>query len=176
MNEKTNSNMITYIFDAKSFSHPNSDNKPISYHPFWLTKMWLLWVDTVSYTRWPNGQVKPWLRQIRQRLKLAVTCISTALQKSWIFVGIMPHCLELTRFTTTLTPPVLLRIHLDLLEQKHQQALIKCGSIRQPVAIRPSPEKWSMEKDRSANKLNFQAVGRDSGVPFSFSYFLKESL
>ena len=39
MNEKTNSNMITYSFDAKSFSHPNSDNKPISDHLFWLTKM-----------------------------------------------------------------------------------------------------------------------------------------
>ena len=55
-----------------------------------------------------------------------------------------------------LKPLVQFKIQLETLDQQLQQALIKCGSMRQPVAIRQSPEKMSMEQERSPYKLRYQ--------------------
>ena len=140
--------------------------------PFWASENITIMSGTISYTRTSKAKVKLWLRQVPQLLTLAVTCISTVLLALWISDGTMRNYLEKIQTITTLKLLVRFRIQWGTLEQQHHQALIKCGSIRQPVATRPSPEKWSTEKDRSANKLNFQAVGWDTGVPFSFNYFL----
>ena len=62
--------------------------------------------------------LKPWLRQIRQLLPRAVTCISIVVQTSWTFVGTMPNFLEPTPSTTTPTPTAPSRLQLDSLEHQ----------------------------------------------------------
>ena len=101
---------------------------------------------------------KPWLRRTAQLLKLAATCTSTVLLTLWTFVGIMQNYSEKTPYTTTLKFLVRFRTQLETLDQPPQQELIKCGSMRQPVAIRLLPEKMSMEQERSAYKLWSQKI------------------
>ena len=143
------------IFWTGSFSKMSILNCPFSK----VTDIfkWPVSDSLIGYRRRPNWlHFKPWLRRTTQLLKLAATCTSTVLRTSWIFDGIMQNSLEKTPYTKTLKPHVQFKIQLETLDRQLQQALIKCGGMRQPVAIRQLPEKMSMEQERSPYKLRYQ--------------------